>query len=87
VDPPEESAQLVEGLGLDFPILSDPSAEAITAWGVVHADGMPGGGAIARPATFLVEADGVISWRSLTDNWRVRVRPEHVLEALHNTSP
>jgi peroxiredoxin len=87
VDPSEESAKLVEGLGLDFPVLSDPSAGAISDWGVLHADGLPGSGAIARPATFLVEADGTISWRSLTDNWRVRVRPEHVLEALETTTP
>jgi peroxiredoxin len=82
VDTPEESARLADGLGLDFPILSDLSGEAIREWGLVHEGGKPGGGAIARPATFLVEANGVISWRSLTDNWRVRVRPEHVLDAL-----
>jgi len=66
-------------------LLSDVEREAIRGWGVVHEGGKPGGGAIARPATFLVEPDGTISWSSLTDNYRVRVRPEHVLEALKNT--
>jgi peroxiredoxin len=82
VDTSEESARLVDGLGLEFPILSDATGQAIAAWGVVHEGGKPGAGPIARPATFLIEPDGAISWRSLTDNWRVRVRPEHVLEAL-----
>ena len=40
-------------------------------------------GAIARPALFLVEPDGIISWRRLTDDYRVRMRPEEVLEALN----
>jgi hypothetical protein len=48
----------------------------------VHENAKPGGGAIARPAIFLVEADGTISWRRLTDDYRVRVRPEDILEAL-----
>jgi peroxiredoxin len=86
VDTIEESARLASGLGLDYPLLSDVEREAISAWGVVHEGGKPGGGPIARPATFLIEPDGTISWRSLTDNYRVRVRPAHVLEALRSTS-
>ena len=82
VDTNEESALLAERLGLEFPILSDVQEEAIRAWGLVHENGKPGGGAIARPAFFLIEPDGTISWRQLTDDYRVRVRPEDVLEAL-----
>ena len=82
VDTNEESALLAERLGLEFPILSDVQEEAIRTWGLVHENGKPGGGAISRPAVFLVEPDGVISWRQLTDDYRVRVRPEDVLEAL-----
>jgi peroxiredoxin len=63
-------------------VLSDIERIAISDWGLVHEGGMPGGEAIARPATFIVERDGTISWRSLTDNYRVRVRPEYVLDAL-----
>lgn len=81
VDTSEESARLAEGLGLEFPLLSDVESEAIRAWGVAHEEGLPGQ-VIARPASFLVERDGTISWRSLTDNWRVRLRPAQLLEAL-----
>ena len=85
VDTIEESERLASGLGLEFPLLSDVERKAITAWGVVHDGGKPGGGAIARPAIFLVEPDGTISWRSVTENYRVRVWPENVLEALKST--
>jgi peroxiredoxin len=81
VDTSEDSARLAEGLGLEFPLLSDVEREAVRAWGVAHEEGLPGQ-VIARPASFLVERDGTISWRSLTDNWRVRLRPEELLEAL-----
>ena len=82
VDTNEESALLAERLGLEFPILSDVQEEVIRTWGLVHENGKPGGGAIARPAVVLVEPDGTISWRRLTDDYRVRVRPEDILEAL-----
>ena len=82
VDTNEESARLSERLGLEFPILSDVQEEAIRTWGLVHENGRPGGGAISRPAIFLVEPDGRVSWRQLTDDYRVRVRPEDILEAL-----
>jgi peroxiredoxin len=86
VDTIDKNRELAEGLGLDYPVLSDSDRTAIAAWGVVHAGGGLGGTDIARPATFLVEPDGTVSWRSLTDNWRVRVRPAHVLEALASSS-
>ncbi len=49
VDTNEESARLAEGLGLEFPIMSDVQEEAIRTWGLVHENGKPGGGAISAP--------------------------------------
>jgi len=81
VDPPEHSREIVAAYGLEFPVLSDPSLVAIDAFGVRH----PGGGLdgdIARPATFILDREGAIVWRDLTENWRVRVRPERLLDEL-----
>ena len=85
VDTTEESARLAEKLGLGFMLLSDTTHRAMTDWGLVHRDGMPGGGTIMRPGVFLVEADGMISWRRLTDNYRVRLHPEEILEVLERS--
>jgi peroxiredoxin len=82
VDDVETNAGVVEKLGLGFPILSDAERTAIAAWGVVHSGGSVDGSDIARPAVFLVGADGTVRWRNLTENWRVRTRPEHLLDAL-----
>jgi peroxiredoxin len=82
VDTIEESTRLAEKLGLEFQILSDVQEEAIRTWGLVHENTKPGGGAISRPAIFLVEPDGIISWRQLTDDYRVRARAGDLLEVL-----
>ncbi len=61
-----------------FPILGDPGLQAIDAYGLRH----PGGGFegdIARSAIFLIDEEGQVVWRHLTDNWRIRPRPESVL--------
>ena len=82
VDTNEESAMLADKLGLEFPILSDVQETAIREWGLVHENARPGGGSMARPAVFLIEPDGTISWRDVTDDYRVRARPEDILEVL-----
>ena len=84
VDTMEENTRLAERLGLWFPILSDVQGEAIRMWGVVHENAKPGGGAIARPAIFLVEPDGTISWRHLTEDYRVRMHPDEILRVLRS---
>ena len=79
VDAPDESQKLCQSRGYSFPFLSDPKAETIRQYGVLHAKGGEGGKDIARPAEFLVDATGTIRWVNLTDDFRVRARPESVL--------
>lgn len=62
-----------------FPILADPDFHAIDAYGLRHPSGGMDGD-IARPAIFLIDGQGQVVWRHLTDNWRVRPRPESVLQ-------
>ncbi len=81
-DTPEESHELHEGAGFDFVLLSDPEGLAISAFGLQHAGAGIHGEDIARPGVFVVDREGQIAWRSLTDNWRVRVRPDTIIEQL-----
>ena len=62
-------------------ILSDPDLTAIDAFGLRHVGGSMEGGDISRPAIYVVR-DGVVRYRALTDNWRVRMRPEDLLEVV-----
>lgn len=85
VDSVAENADVAERMGITFPILSDPELKAIDAFGLRHVDGGFGKD-IARPAVFLFDGNGALMWKSLTDTWRVRVRPEELLERLASGS-
>lgn len=78
VDSAEENAQVVRDLGLEYRILSDPQLAAIDAYGLRHEQGN-GEPPIARPASLLIDANGVVRWRDLTDNYRLRPQPETIL--------
>ena len=82
VDSPAESEKLRQSRGYTFPFLSDPKAETIRQFGVLHPKGGEAGQDIARPAEFLIDATGTIRWVNLTDDIRVRARPEAVLTAI-----
>lgn len=50
----------------------------------MHKDAVGKGHDIARPAEFLIDRDGIVRWRNLTENLRIRARPEQMLEAARN---
>ena len=54
VDKPEENKAFAEKEGADFPLLSDPSKEVATKYGVLGVVGFP------RRWTFYIGADGRI---------------------------
>ena len=83
VDSPGESLKLCQSKGYSFPFLSDPNAQVIRKYGVLHPKGGEDGKDIARPAEFLIDAAGTIRWVNLTDDIRVRARPEAVLRAIN----
>lgn len=78
VDPPETTREHLAKVGWTFPVLSDPKAEAIRRYDLLHSDAGQTGG-IARPAEFLIDPSGTVRWRDLTENYWVRARPETVL--------
>lgn len=49
-------------LGITYPILSDTSRTVIEAYGVFH-DKEAKGRPIARPAAFVIDGNGIISYR------------------------
>ncbi len=70
-----------EKLDFDVTLLSDSRREVIAQYGLVHAEGH-GGEDIARPATFIIDRDGVVRWMKVAPNFMVRPAPEEVIEAL-----
>jgi len=81
VDKPEESRDLMRKAHYTFTLLSDPNAGVIRRYDILHKGAGMGGHDVARPAEFLVDRGGVVRWRNLTEDLRVRARPEAMLAA------
>ncbi len=81
VDSPEISRDLRKKAGYTFTILSDPNAEVIRRFDLLHVGGGPDGHDIARPAEFLVDSSRVVRWANFTEDIRVRARADEMLAA------
>ena len=81
VDSPAASRDLREQAGYTFTFLSDPKAEVIRRYDLIHSGAGIDGQDIARPAEFLLDSSGTVRWVDLTENYWVRARPEQILEA------
>lgn len=82
VDSPEQTNKLCEERGYTFTILADTERTVIRQYDLVHAGGGPGSSDIARPAEFLLDANGVLHWVNLTEDYRVRARPADILAVI-----
>lgn len=80
VDAPEVSRNLTQQEGYSFTFLSDPNAEVIRRYDLVHAGAGETGNDVSRPAEFLLDGTGTVRWVNLTENYWIRARPEQVLE-------
>jgi peroxiredoxin len=87
VDPPDINRRQSQKLSYTFPLLSDPKAEVIRRYDVLHPGAGPKGADIARPAEFLIDSSRVVRWVNLTENIAVRARPEQVLSASNQIAP
>jgi peroxiredoxin len=81
VDSPAESQELCRKAGYTYTFLSDPNAEIIRRYDLLHKGAGVNGHDIARPAEFLLDSSGTIRWINLTDDLRVRARPDQILQA------
>ena len=81
VDTPELSRNLAAKAGYTFPILSDPQAETIRRYNLLHKGGGPEGSDIARPAEFLVDSSGTVRWTNFTEDIRIRAKADEMLAA------
>lgn len=76
VDPPATTREHLAKTGWTFTFLSDPDAKAVRQYDLAHDVG--GGKVIARPAELLIDPTGTVRWVNLTEDLRVRARPEMV---------
>lgn len=82
MDSSAESRKLCRERGYTYLFLSDPQAQVIRRYDLLHPGAGENGRDIARPAEFLMDASGIVRWVNLTDDIRVRARPEAVLREI-----
>ncbi len=78
-DPSETLREHVGKAGWKYTFLSDPQAKVTRTYELLHAAAGPEGTDIPRPAELLIDPSGTIRWVDLTEDYRVRARPETVL--------
>jgi peroxiredoxin len=80
----EQSQRLADGLHLGYRFVSDPDLTVTRRYGLIHRAGGPGGTDVPRPATVVLDRDGVVRWLSLSNNYQVRPDPRDVLAAVRS---
>ena len=73
-----ELAQRQARMARGMTMLADPSGDLVRTFGL---EDICFGEDIARPAAFLIDADGVVRWRNLPTSWRYRPEPSAYLAA------
>jgi peroxiredoxin len=87
VDGPENLQMMVDRISEedsvppDFPFLSDPGHAVINRYGLFNAED-PKGREITHPATFVIDTDGVVRWKMVEVNYKIRPTNEDVLREL-----
>lgn len=79
-DPPAVTREHLAKTGWTYTFLSDPDAAVIRRYGLLHKGAGVDGKDIARPAELLIDPSGTVRWVNLTEDFRVRARPEEVLQ-------
>jgi peroxiredoxin len=78
----ERSQQLAERLRLGYRFVADRDLAVARRYGLLHARGGPDGRDVPRPATVVVDREGVVRWFSVSRNVQVRPDPDDVLRAV-----
>jgi peroxiredoxin len=78
----EQSQRLAEGLRVGYRFVADPDLAVTRRWGLIHRRGGPGGVDVPRPATIVLDRDGLVRWVSLSNNYQVRPDPGDVVRAV-----
>jgi len=79
VDRPADLRKVVELVGPDTLVLSDPEAKVIRDYGLLHEQGGLDGEDIAIPAHILIARDGRIIWKHVAQRIQDRPDPADVL--------
>jgi peroxiredoxin len=70
-----------DGRVLQFPLLSDPDHAVIDRYGLLNQED-PQARPIPHPVVFIIDRNGVVRWKFIEINYRIRPTNEMILAAL-----
>lgn len=68
-----------DGMLIEFQLLSDPDNAVIDRYGVFNPDG---GRPIPHPTTLVIDKQGVVQWKFIETDYRIRPTNEDILAAV-----
>lgn len=83
-DPNEQSQKVAEGLRLAYRFVADRDLAVTRRYGLIHPGAGPDGQDVPRPATVVIDRDGVVRWFSVSRNVQVRPDPGDVVRAVRS---
>ncbi len=83
-DSNEHSQKVAEGLHLAFRFVADRDLAVARRYGLVHAHGGPDGQDVPRPATVVLDRNGIVRWFSVSRNFQVRPDAGDVLRVVRS---
>jgi peroxiredoxin len=87
IDERDQIAQMIQrvaetdGRLLEFPLLSDPDHAVIARYGLLNQSD-PQARPIPHPTVFIIDRGGVVRWKFIEINYRIRPTNEDILSAL-----
>lgn len=78
----DQSQRLADGLKLAYRFVADADLAVTRRYGLVHPRGGPDGQDVPRPATIVLDRQGVVRWMSLSSSFQVRPDPGDVIRAV-----
>ncbi len=62
----------------EFPFLSDPGHKVIDRYGLLN----PSASGLPHPATYVIDRKGIVRWKFVEVNYRIRPTNEQILKVL-----
>jgi peroxiredoxin len=86
VDDDEETGRTIarvgeDGMAPDFTFLSDPDHRVIDRYGILNANA-GGRGALPHPASYVIDRQGIVRWKDVQTDYKVRPTNEQIRAAL-----
>ena len=69
-----------DGVAPDFAFLSDPDHAVIARYGILNPNG--GDRGIPHPATYVIDRDGVVRWRDIETDYKIRPANDSIVTAV-----